>query len=219
MNAFVVAGGQSTRMESDKAMLPLNGAPLIAHALELLRSLGLSPRICGSRPDLARFAEVIPDNYPQCGPLAGIEAALAVSDAELNLFLPVDLPLLHATFIQWLVTRAEASEAVGTIPVIADRPQPLCAVYSDRLLDGIHRSLAAGEYKVMKGIQTAAADLREPVDLFDVEMIAATFGTGEWPSSPPIIECFRNVNTPADYERLVHCHSGATGAKGSHPIS
>jgi molybdopterin-guanine dinucleotide biosynthesis protein A len=215
MNAFVVAGGQSTRMGRDKALLPLNGVPLIVHALELLQGLGLPARICGSRPDLAGFAEVIPDNFPNCGPLAGIEAALAVSDAELNLFLSVDLPGLPAALLRWLVARAEATQAVATIPVVGDRAQPLCAVYSRRLLEGIRQSLAAADCKVMHGIRNAAEALDETIDLFDVETVAAALIPGEWPASPPVAEWFRNVNTPADYERLIL----SAGAKASHPIS
>jgi molybdenum cofactor guanylyltransferase len=219
MNAFVVAGGQSIRMGSDKALLLLDGTPLIARALDLLRSLGLSPRICGLRPDLARFAEVVPDNFSQCGPLAGIEAALAVSDTDLNLFVPLDLPLLPAAFLRWLLARAEASQAVAAIPLVSDRAQPLCAVYSRRLLEGIRRSLAVGDFKVMKGICTAAESLHETVDLFAVEAVAATVGADDWPSSPPVHDWFRNLNTPADYQRLSLCHSVATGAKRAHPIS
>ena len=219
MNAFVVAGGQSTRMGRDKALLLLDGTPLIARALDQVRSLGLPTRICGSRPDLARFANVIPDNFPRCGPLAGIEAALAVSDTKLNLFLPVDLPLLPAAFIRWLLTRAKRTDAVATLPVIADRPQPLCAIYSRRLLEGIRHCLAAGDYKVMNGIRSAAGSLSEPIDLFDVETVAATLRTDEWACSMPVTDWFCNVNTPAEYERLMLRHSSATGAKSGHPIS
>jgi len=208
MNAFVIAGGQSTRMGRDKALLPLDGAPLVARAVDLLRGLGLSARICGSRPDLVRFAEVVPDNFPQSGPLAGIEAALAASDTELNLFLPVDLPLLPAAFLRWMAARAEGSQAAATIPVVGDRPQPLCAVYSRRLLAGIRHSLAAGDCKVMTGIQAAAGALGEPIDRFNVELVAASRGTGEWPASPPVQDWFRNVNTPADYERLRSAAAG-----------
>ena len=79
MNAFVLAGGRSTRMGRDKALLDLDGRPLIDHALTKLRALGFSPRIAGSRPDLSSFAPFVPDNYPQQGPLGGIEAALAAT--------------------------------------------------------------------------------------------------------------------------------------------
>jgi molybdopterin-guanine dinucleotide biosynthesis protein A len=149
-----------------------------------------------------RFAEVVPDNFPQSGPLAGIEAALAVSDSELNLFVPVDLPGLPPGFLQWMMTRAERSQAIATIPRYGGRFQPLCAVYSRRLLDGLRRSLATGDCKVMVALQAAAACLGEALDAFDVESVASALPPAEWPSHPPLADWFRNVNTPADYESL-----------------
>lgn len=219
MNAFVLAGGQSTRMGRDKALLPLDGQPLIAHAVEKLRNLGFYARICGARPDLAALAEVIPDNVPQCGPLGGIEAALRVSDTELNLFLPVDLPALPREFLRWIAARAAASQAVATIPRFGNREQPLSAVYSRRLLEGIRSSLADGDYKVMVGIRRAAEALGEQIDLFDVETVAASLRPGIWPSSPAPADWFRNVNTPADYARLEAASSApATQTGAAHPI-
>jgi molybdopterin-guanine dinucleotide biosynthesis protein A len=214
VNAFVLAGGQSTRMGGDKALLEVGGRPLLEHMLELLRGLGLNPRICGSRSDLARFGEVVPDNFPKCGPLAGIEAALALSNSDLNLFVPVDTPGLPREFLRWMLERAESSQSVATIPRFGDRTQPLCAVYSKRLRDGLERSLAAGDCKVMTAVQEAAASLGESVDEFDVESVASTLRLAEWPSNPPIASWFRNLNTPEEYESLC-----GAGAKGRHPIS
>lgn len=201
MNGFIVAGGLSTRMGRDKALLPLQGRPLIAHMVEKMRSAGLNPRICGSRPDLAGFAEVVADNFAESGPLAGLEAALALSDAELNLFVPVDLPGIPAEFLRWLMMRAERSQAVATIPWFGDRFQPLCAVYRRRLADGLRACLMAGDRKVMRGVGQAAASLGERVDGFDVECVAAA-GGADWPVRPLMTEWFRNVNTSADYEAL-----------------
>ena len=199
MNGFVLAGGQSTRMGRDKTLLTLDGQTLVERALSLLRGLGLEPRICGSRPDLARFADVVPDNFAGCGPLAGIEAALAVSDSDLNLFIPADLPGIPADFLRWLIMRAKTSQAVATIPRSCDRLEPLCAVYSRRLADGLRSALSAGRFKVMVAIEDAAAALREAVDVFDAECAAPVTG---WPAGPPPAEWFRNVNTPADYATL-----------------
>jgi molybdopterin-guanine dinucleotide biosynthesis protein A len=213
VNGFVLAGGQSTRMGRDKALLMLNGRTLIEHMLDKLRVVGLRPRICGSRPELARFAEVVPDNFVQSGPLAGIEAALAVSDSDLNLFVPVDLPGIPPEFLVWLMARAETSHAVATIPRYGDRFHPLCAVYSRRLLVGLQQSLGAGHRKVMDGIRASATALGEPVDAFDVECVAAA-APAEWPLRPPLAEWFRNMNTPAEYEAL-----DPSGAKRRDPIS
>lgn len=202
MNGFVLAGGQSTRMGRDKARLELGGRPLVAIMVERLRGLGLEPRICGSRPDLSDFAPTVPDRFEQCGPLGGIEAALEASETELNLFLGVDLPQIPASFLRWLMERAERSGAVATVPMIGARPQPLCAVYSRRLRDGLRASLEGGIYKVIAAVGNAAEHLGEPVDLFSVEDVAAALPAGIWPEEPRPGVWFLNVNTPADYERL-----------------
>ena len=201
MNAFVLAGGQSTRMGRDKALLEIGGRPLVVHMLELVRSLGLNARVCGSRPDMAQFAEVIPDNFPRCGPLAGIEAALAISDSELNLFVPIDTPGLPGEFLRWMTGRAGTSQAAATIPSCGGRPQPLCAVYSRRLQPGLRRSLAAADYKVMTALRAAAAALGEAIDNFHVECVAPVLQPGAWPPGS-CLPWFRNLNTPTDIEQL-----------------
>lgn len=220
VNAFVLAGGASSRMGRDKALLEIGGRPLIEIALALLRGLGLNPRICGSRPDLARFASVVPDNHPGCGPLAGVEAALSASGSNLNLFLPVDLPAIPPAFLRWLMDRAATTNAVATIPLLAGRPQPLCAVYSRRLLHGIHQALAGGQYKMMTAITNAASSLGERMDALQLEPLAATLIPDTWPADPPVQHWFRNVNTLADYEQLrAETAQRTSGANGPHPIS
>lgn len=209
MNGFILAGGQSTRMGRDKAWLEIEGRPLIQRAVETLRSLDLHPRICGSRPDLARFAAAIPDGFPGCGPLAGIEAALAVSDSELNLFCPVDVPSLPPAFLRWMIERAQSGRAVATIPRFADRLQPLCAIYSRRLHEGLRNQLALRSFKVMAAVQAAAAAQGEAIDIFQVESVAAALPPGCWPSDPPLREWFRNLNTPEEWEGLRRLTRGA----------
>ena len=201
-------------MGRDKALLRIDGDTLVELALGKLRSLGLDPRICGSRPDLAQFAGVVEDHFAQAGPLAGLEAALAHSDSDLNLFVPVDLPDVPEEFLRWLMTRAERTRAVATIPRYGDRDQPLCAVYSRRLLQGLRKALAAGDHKVMVAIGESAAALGERIDRFDVECVAAS-GALDCALGTETAGWFHNVNTPADYETLEQ----AAGAKSRHPIS
>lgn len=194
MNAFVLAGGQSTRMGRDKALLTIGGLPLIEHALKKLRALGFSPRIAGSRLDLARFAPVVADNYPQQGPLGGMEAALAASDAEQNLFLPVDLPRLPVEFLRWMMDRAGQTCALATVPRLQGMPQPLCAVYSRAMLSHIRTALAEGDAKVTRAVERASIATGLNIDSFNVESVAAAQG---WPR--PLHRWFHNLNTPADF--------------------
>lgn len=179
-------------MGRDKALLEFAGRPLIAHAVDKLRAMGCAPRIVGSRPDLVTFAAVIPDAYPQAGPLGGIASALAVTDSEQNLFLPVDLPALPSLFLFWLVRRAEITHALATVPRLQGLAQPLCAVYSLALLPHLQAALAEGDAKVMRAVERAGA-----IDSFDVESVAAA---ESWPSPHG---WFANLNTPAEFQKAV----------------
>ncbi len=151
--AFVIAGGQSSRMGRDKALLELGGQTLLARAVMLARTVSDEVSIVGSRDRIARnqitaeldntaegpnrrIAElkIIEDLYPGQGPLAGIHAALLAGNAELNLILGVDTPFLEPRFLRYLVEQAASSGAVVTVPVVGcqssmigrrqTRPQP-----------------------------------------------------------------------------------------------
>jgi molybdenum cofactor guanylyltransferase len=194
VNGFVLAGGRSSRMGVDKALLYYAGRPLIAHAVDLLKAARLAPRIVGSRADLAAYAPVVEDLHAGCGPLGGIEAALASSTSEWNVFLPVDLPLLPSIFVRYLMERASLTGAPATIPTLAGAAEPLCAVYRCDLLSRIRESIESRKYKVLDGIRHAAR--REEIDMFSVEAVAAT--RDDWPLHPPLHRWFQNLNTPAD---------------------
>ncbi|HJT70124.1 MAG TPA: molybdenum cofactor guanylyltransferase, partial [Terriglobales bacterium] len=92
--AFVLSGGKSSRMGSDKALLELGGKSLIARAVELASKMSRDVAIVGDPQKLAGFGRVITDVFPDRGPLGGIHAALSQSSADLNLILAVDLPFL-----------------------------------------------------------------------------------------------------------------------------
>jgi molybdenum cofactor guanylyltransferase len=198
MNAFVLAGGRSSRMGRDKALLAFHGRLLIEHALETLRSLGFTPAIAGSRDDLAVYAPVIADNYPGRGPLGGIEAALASTSEELNLFLPVDLPLLPTGLLRWMMERAQRTLALATIPRVLGSPQPLCAIYNVALWKSAKTALAAGDGKVMRVVERAAQENRLRIDSFDVETVTAS---GAYSAEMLPHYWFENLNTPQDFER------------------
>jgi molybdopterin-guanine dinucleotide biosynthesis protein A len=191
MNGFVLAGGRSSRMGRDKALLSHAGRPLVAHAVSLLRTAGLEPHILGSRPDLAQYAPVIEDLHPGCGPLGGIEAALTASNSEWNAFVSVDVPLLPAFFLRYLCERAAITGAAATVPTVGGRLNPLCAVYHRSLLPDIKQRIEAGDYKVMHVIEDHTNS-----DVFIVESVAAA--RDDWPVAPPLHRWFQNLNTPED---------------------
>ena len=206
IDAFVLAGGASSRMGQDKALIRLGELTLVERALQLLRSIGLAPRIVGSRPDLERFAPVIADLRRDCGPLSGIEAGLFASESGTALFLPVDVPLLPAQLLVQLLARAELTMAAATMPRILGQHQPLCAIYRRDLLPILSKALDAGDYKVMRVIQQGVAALSQSLDIFDIEI--TTTASGDYSGWPRMMaNAFLNCNTPEDLAQMYRfCH-------------
>ncbi len=197
MNGFVLAGGRSTRMGRDKALLEYHGRPLIEHAVRLLREAGLRPHIVGSRPDLAQYAPVISDLHEACGPLGGIEAALSATGSKWNLFLAVDLPLIPPAFLRYLQQRVYMTGAYATMPGVAGRAMPLCAIYHRALLPQIRSALESGEYKVVRVIQHAAGN---NLDQFSVEAVVTARDDLR---NSQMHRWFQNVNTPGDLALVI----------------
>jgi molybdopterin-guanine dinucleotide biosynthesis protein A len=210
IDAFVLAGGASSRMGSDKALLSVGGMTLVERALRLLAEFAVTPRIVAARPDLERYAPVVQDLRKGCGPLSGIEAGLLTSESDLALFIPVDVPLLPASLLRRLISRASITGALATVPRLLGQVEPLCAVYRRDLLPAISRALTAGDLKVMRVIEHAASDLLGTIDIFDMETVLTAEGDFRgWPLVRG--RALLNCNTPADLQQ-VHANMSA------HPI-
>ena len=186
LSAFVLAGGQSSRMGADKAFVEFHGESLLARALALARSVTPEVLIVGERARFAAFAPVIEDVYPGHGPLGGIHAALAASASELNLVLAVDTPLLTPPLLRFLVEQARASTAVVTVPRVAGGFQPLCAVYRRQFRETAEAALRQGRNKIDPLFRVVPARVLEEEELAGFEF-------------PP--EMFDNLNTREDLER------------------
>lgn len=200
-SAFVLAGGQSLRMGSDKALLALVGQPLIEHALSILRNAGLSPVIAGARSDLSRFARVILDPNPDLGPLSGICASLESSSAPYAIFMPVDLPLLPPSVISYLIHHAQITLAAVTVPSISGVASTFPAVLDLRVLPILKSELDAGRRGCIAAFQTAAHALGQTISAIPVELLAQS-GHAAHPRGLPAALWFLNVNTPADLGRV-----------------
>ena len=186
LSAFVLAGGRSSRMGTDKAFLQFEGQTLLARALDLVRGLTSEVRIVGPAQKFASHGLVIEDVYPGCGPLGAIHAALSGSPTDLNLILAVDLPFVTESLLQFIVGRAGATDALVTVPRIAGGYQPLCAVYRRAFAPLAEAALQAGRNKIDALFTAATTCTLEEAELRRFAFSAAMFD---------------NLNTPEDLRR------------------
>lgn len=229
---FVLAGGRSTRMGQDKALLPLNGVPLIQRAVRKLRKLTSQVCILGSRPELSPFAPLVPDLRERCGPLGGMEAALSHTSCDWSLVLPVDMPFLPAALLRcWTnIVVSRPSVRVACF-VVDDLPQPVLCLLHREMLPFLTEAAEQGRFKLYPVLAQAALQLatrtgntseavflerrwmaKEALLLF--RELQAEAGEGDRELLSPAQQAasnlwFENLNTPEQFAKAQHCLDAA----------
>ncbi|HLY39610.1 MAG TPA: molybdenum cofactor guanylyltransferase [Terracidiphilus sp.] len=197
---FVLAGGRSSRMGSDKALLQLGGRPLISYALESLRRAGVTASIAGAASALDTFAPVIRDEKPLLGPLSGVCAALAATEARLCIFLAVDAPFIPPSLIRYIVRHAEVRGAAITLTTVNGFTQTFPAVIDRAVLPQLRASLESEVRGCLVAFRHAGEESGCGLDLVPIEPLAQA-GQVEDQRGLPVSLWFENVNTPEDLRR------------------
>jgi len=201
---FVLAGGQSSRMGRDKALLEFAGRSLVAHALSILEEAGIPAMIAGApspaRASLEAFVPVIEDASPGLGPLSGICTALSIISARYAVFLPIDQPLLPPSLIVFLLRHARITGSAVTVPSVSGFTQTFPAVLDRAALPALENELNAQRYGCFSAFQAVSAALGQPVGSIAVELLAQA-GEVSHPLGLPPVSWFLNINTQDDLER------------------
>lgn len=184
VSAFILAGGKSSRMGTEKAFVEFDGRTLLARALDLARSASSNVRIVGSQEKFSPLGPVVEDVFRDCGPLGGIHAALLTSVTELNLVLAVDMPFVSREFLAYLIGRARSTpEAAVVVPRCAGGLQPLSAVYRREFAVGAENALRGGRNRIDVLFNVVPTRVIE-----EEELEGAGFPR----------DIFRNLNAPED---------------------
>jgi molybdopterin-guanine dinucleotide biosynthesis protein A len=181
-------------MGSDKALLDLEGKPLIEHVAETLQSCVESVIIIANDADRFRFLglPVFGDVFKDCGPLGGIHSALTNAKTESTFVSSCDIPLISPEAVQYIIDHQDRNVMV-TVPMVSGRLQPLCGVYKSACLCTLADFIRQGGRSVQHFVKMLEGNVI-PLD-------------SELPFFHPSI--FENLNTVDDYVKLrIRAHGG-----------
>jgi molybdopterin-guanine dinucleotide biosynthesis protein A len=192
IEGFILAGGNSRRMGTDKARLILSGQSFVERIAAELSAVTSSIKVVGNDvPEAASQRpaglQTAPDVYPQWGALGGVHAALSACSASWALIVACDLPLVTSTLFSRLASFRDDHEAVA--PIQKDEiPQPLCSLYRiDPCLRVAEQLIKSGERKPLALLQSVRTRWISFNELSDLE------GADSF---------FDNINTPEDFARV-----------------
>lgn len=198
-NALVIlCGGQSTRMGSDKALLPFGEDCLLTYLVKkfspMFPKIYLSVKKKGDYSHLNLPVTEIPDIYPNAGPMSGVFSGLSMIDEESAFFMSVDTPFLEPETGIALLEALEDSDIC--IPADTDHSfETSTAAYSKRC------TVAVGKCLLMR--QFTFETLREKCQTkyLSQEVLSDSASTS-------LCDQFFNLDTRQDYYkalRKMHC--------------
>jgi len=200
VTGVILAGGKSSRMGSNKALLPYKGGRFIEAIHRQLAEIFEEVLLVTNNPEQYEFlpCRKVADVYPGAGALAGIHAGLHHSASQAVFAVACDMPYLNNDLVRHLAGQADTGSVV--IPEGPAGLEPLHAVYGKDCLAAIEETILNGEKRILSFFD------RVNTIRINTEQIAAF---------DPSFASFSNINTPEEYFRLRGCER-ENGASDGH---
>lgn len=203
VTAIILAGGQSTRMGQDKALIEIDGVPLLRRICRVALTCTQSVYVVTPWGD--RYSAIVPapcqliaevalpgEDAIAHGPLVGFSQGLAQIEGDWVLLLACDLPQLTAVALQSWITqlvainqlarvKGQSVEAIALLPQGPKGWEPLCGFYHCRALPSLQRFINDGGRSFQ---QWLSGQIVQPLDNVDFEQLF-------------------NCNTPADLQAIL----------------
>jgi len=149
ITGIILAGGKSSRMGSDKGLIPLNGKPMIEHVINHLKKLDIPIIIISNNPEYEKFGlPVYEDEFKDKGPVAGIYTGLLHSKTDTNIVLSCDVPFVSTELLQYLLDNSKNNRV--TLPKLNGKIHPLVGVYKTDSLPTFKEHLKNDQRKLIK---------------------------------------------------------------------
>ena len=184
--AVILAGGHSSRMGRDKALLELNEQKFIDHLVQELSGYCKVMISAAHQDDYAGYGvPVLADETKGIGPIEGIRQALRSSGSDYVFVCAVDTPFVRKEMIQYLAEFI-SSDYDAYVFRDGDRIHPHIGIYSHAALPAIEKMIGEKQYRLTK--------LLSRIRTKYVEIGASCFDR----------KTLRNINTPEDYLAILN---------------
>ena len=184
ISGYILAGGKSSRLGTDKALLLVHNEPLLFRIKKLIGPFCKTVGISGYNAEYVDFnIRMVPDLYPGIGPISGIISSLKHSTTEWNLLVSVDTPFINEELIQSLIAQTGQYDCI--IPEHNGGIEPLIGLYNRQILPQLEETINQGDYK-----------LQRVLSKLNTHYLDCNILVQKYP------RLFFNINRPEDYNAL-----------------
>jgi molybdopterin-guanine dinucleotide biosynthesis protein A len=200
VTGVILAGGASSRMGSNKALMEIGGQTLIERVYTVMTAFFRDVIIVTNSPDLYAFipCRTAADIYPGAGSLAGLHAGLSAGSTERIFVAACDMPFLNHALIRLLCQSDEDCDAVVPVNAFGLR-EPLHALYARSALGAVQQAIERGDMSILHLLD------RLQTRYVTHDLFRSIVGAEE---------SFRNVNTPEEFAEVMELELGDQRACG-----
>lgn len=187
VTGVILAGGRSSRMGSNKALLPYRGERFIEAIHRQMHELFDEVLLVTNTPEQYSFLSCrkVADIFQDAGALAGLHAGLHHSNTAHIFAVACDMPYLNPALIGKIASLRDRADVV--IPHGANGWEPLHALYRKECLAPMEAALTEGRRRIVS---------------FFPEVLVCQLSREAVAELDPGFESFQNINTPSDYFQL-----------------
>ena len=195
VSGVILAGGKSSRYGKNKALVSINGVPLIKRVLRVMKPLFRSIVIITNMPDEYAFLDLpmFEDRIKGLGPLGGLHTGLQVIPEHAGFFVACDMPYLNSELIRYLASVRLNFDVV--VPTFSGKFEALHALYTKNCLQKIELLIRDGIYQTIQLYQ-----------FVNVHYVAEN----EIRRFDPQFKSFSNINKPGELQEIKRKFSNAT---------
>ncbi len=146
--ALILAGGKSSRLSRDKAMIELGGMPLVVRAAKTAGRVFENVLVSGPKDLSSTGLLVVEDEYRGMGPMAGMLSGLKKAKTPWIFVMPCDSPFIPESFFRGMAAMAHDCEVV--VPTHGGLYEPLHAMYAKGCAPVMEELLRSGEGQIIK---------------------------------------------------------------------
>lgn len=147
---YILCGGKSTRMQTDKGLVDFKGKPFIQWVIDAAKGISDSIFLVTNNLDYADFGyPLINDIYKDKGPVGGIFSALKHSTENQILILSCDVPNISAEILEHYLLKKIEDDADVIMLADNEKIYPLIGIYSKSVMGGFERAIKRDKLKLI----------------------------------------------------------------------
>ncbi|MDW5287669.1 molybdenum cofactor guanylyltransferase [Formosa sp. PL04] len=188
ISIYILCGGKSSRMQTEKGLVVFNNKPFIEWILDAVKPISNQIFLITENTDYSIYNyPLLADIYKNKGPVGGIHTALSHTNTQQNLILSCDIPMISTHIINHYLINSKVINSDIAFVSDSTRDYPLIGMYSVNNLQKFEDAIQQNHLKLMQLIQGST--------FHRIQVASRDF------------KALYNINTKVELQTLIHSES------------